>query len=270
MSIYAYQLINEIENFIPLTNRIVNDPSGLQIGSRNKKITNVLVSLDVRPNVIKEAISKNINFIFSHHPVMFHPAHNLDLSIPQNKMYSDIIKNDIVVYASHTNLDTNNPGMNDWIAEKIGLSNINPFIKVKCEDNNYHYLGRFGYLNEGMSILSFANYLKSKFKLSGIRIITKNLNKLVKKIAIVGGDGGKFFKQAVNINADLYITGDVYYHTAHDMLAYDLSVIDPGHHIEDTMVSKMADKIRQWNYDNNWNLNVIESSINTDPFQFIN
>ena len=59
---------------------------------------------------------------------MFRPVHNLDLRVPQNAMYAQILKDDLLVYAAHTNLDRVQDGMNDWLAEALGLSQVVPFI----------------------------------------------------------------------------------------------------------------------------------------------
>ena len=87
-----------------------------------------MTALDVRPEVVQEAIEKHVDFIFAHHPMIFRPAKNLDLSVPQNRMYADLIKHDIVVYAAHTNLDAAAGGMNDWLASALQLEQVKPLI----------------------------------------------------------------------------------------------------------------------------------------------
>ena len=69
------------------------DPVGMQIGSMEAPVTKVMTTLDVRPQVVEEAVDKGVDFIVSHHPVMFRPARNLDFADPQNAMYGNIIKN---------------------------------------------------------------------------------------------------------------------------------------------------------------------------------
>ncbi len=100
-------------------------------------------------------------------------------------------------------------------------------------------------------------------------MIANDLSRPVKKVAILGGDGGKFFNLAQQKGADVYVTGDVYYHTGHDMLAADLPVIDPGHHIESICIPRLASLFQKWATENNWPLQVIQSKINTDPFTFL-
>lgn len=269
MSVIAQDIIDHITNFAPLSLKMAHDPTGFQIGSHNKEVSRVLVTLDVRPEVVKEAIDNNIDFIFSHHPVMFHQARNLDLSDPQNQMYADILKHDMTVYAAHTNLDVANPGMNDWLAEAMHLNNVKPFGAIAHDDGTTDPVGRIGELAQPMSVMDFAKQVRKEFNLTGLRLVSHEPNKMITKVALVGGDGGKFFKQAIAAGAEVYVTGDVYYHTGHDMLAYGLSVVDPGHHVEAIMVPKMAEQIKKWSDDHNWGLIVLQSKPNTDPFTFV-
>ena len=63
------------------------DPVGMQIGSMDADVTKVMTTLDVRPQVVEEAVKKGVNFIVSHHPVMFRPARNLNFANAQNAMF---------------------------------------------------------------------------------------------------------------------------------------------------------------------------------------
>lgn len=372
MTIQAETLIKKIENFAPLFLKEGNDPTGFQLGNRESTIKRVLVTLDVRPEVVKEAIDQHVDFIFSHHPLLFHPIKKFDLADPQNQMYADLLKHDITVYSAHTNLDKTNGGMNDWLAEAMNLSAIHPFalqsnqnlrklivviptdhadqmrealakigagalgnyrdasfsskgitrfmpekgsnpsqgeinkltqteetkleviferdltgLVVETMLDNHPYelpaydlidlanegpeigIGRIGTLSQSVSVLQFAEEIKETFGLTGLRLVSNHPGKMIQKVAVIGGDGGKFYHEAIKAGADAFVTGDVYYHTAHDMLADGLSVIDPGHHIESIIIEKMTTKISQWSKENDWGLEVVPSQINTEPYRFI-
>ncbi|MDN6409296.1 MAG: Nif3-like dinuclear metal center hexameric protein, partial [Tetragenococcus halophilus] len=103
----------------------------------------------------------------------------------------------------------------------------------------------------------------------GLRFIQpKKANQKVQNIAICGGSAGKFYPEAIKKSADVYITGDVNYHTAHDMQSNNLTVIDPGHNIEVVCVNKFIEKMEEWKQEENWEIDFIPSSTNTNPFQF--
>ena len=108
------QLIARFEKFANPQLAEKWDHVGLQIGNPDLPITRLMTTLDVRPEVVDEAIEQNVDFIFAHHPIMFHPAKDLDTRDPQNAMYAKLLANNITVYAAHTNLDTASGGMNGW------------------------------------------------------------------------------------------------------------------------------------------------------------
>lgn len=259
------QIINRFEDFAPLSLAWERDPSGLQLGNPDKPVKTVLVTLDVRPEVVTEAEAIHADMIFSHHPAMFRPVHNLDLRVPQNAMYAQTLKDDLLVYAAHTNLDRVQDGMNDWLAEALGLSQVVPFIN-EGEGAN---MGRIGMLPDKIRLEVFVEQVKAAYNVKGLRVVARDLDRLVQKVAILGGDGGDAFNDAKQAGADVFITGDVYYHTGHDMLAADLPVIDPGHHIESIMKSKVATLINEWADAEGWDVKAIPSKLSTDPFTFM-
>jgi len=120
-----------------------------------------------------------------------------------------------------------------------------------------------------MTVRDYAQFVCETFDVAGLRLISNTPDKVVKRVAIVGGDGGKFYPAAIQAHADVYITGDVYYHTGHDMLADGLSVIDPGHHIESIVKTEMSRIFEQWAQENDWQVEIIKSWQKTDPFTFI-
>lgn len=264
----AQQLIDQFETFAPLRYREEGDPTGFQIGDRNAEVHRVLTTLDVRPEVVDEAISKHVDFIFAHHPVMFRPAKNLDFAAdPQLAMYGKLVANHITVYAAHTNLDNAPGGMNDWLADTLQLQDVDSWLpNLSAPEVS---MGRVGMLPTAMSLAAFAEYCKTHFNVHGLRVIAHDLNQPVQKVAILGGDGGKFFKAAQATGADVYVTGDVYYHTGHDMLAAGMPVVDPGHHIEAVCIPKLAQLLQQWSIKFGWQIDVLESQPNTDPFTFV-
>ncbi|WP_353990309.1 Nif3-like dinuclear metal center hexameric protein [Pediococcus argentinicus] len=262
----AADLISTFEDFAPQSLAVSGDPIGVQIGDVNREIKRVLVTLDVRPEVVQEAVEQKCDMIFSHHPVMFRSARNLDFRNSQNKMYGDIISNNIFVYSAHTNLDSANPGMNDWLAHALKLTDVKPLLSI---EGPKHGMGRIGDLVQAQPLKDFVSDAKSAFGVSGVRLTSNDVNQQVKRVAVLGGDGGKFYPEAIEQGADVYVTGDVYYHTAHEMLTDGLNVVDPGHNIEKICIPYLVQMFTEWSKENNWDLEAIPSEINTDPFTFM-
>lgn len=254
------ELVTEFERFAPKELAMPKDPVGLQLGFLEQEVTKMMVTLDVRPETVAEAITNGCDFIFAHHPAVFRPIQPFDLAQPQNQMYAEILKHNITVYAAHTNLDCAAGGMNDWLAMALDLQAVKPLR----EDG----LGRIGNLATEMTVADFAAYCKQVFKLQGLRVISADLNAKVKRVAVLGGAGGSFYEAALAQGAEAYVTGDISYHTGHDVLAAGLNVFDVGHHVESICKPHLKSLFEQIIRQKGWNLPVIESKLNTDPFIF--
>lgn len=146
-----------------------------------------------------------------------------------------------------------------------------PALEVLPLKNGGHQysMGRIGTLAQSMTVREFADYCKTVFQVPGLRLVARDLDKPVQRVAVLGGDGGKFFKLAQSKGADIYVTGDVYYHTGHDMLAANFPVVDPGHHIESICKPKLAELFGKLRIENRWDFEISVSQLNTDPFTFI-
>lgn len=256
-------IVDHLQQVFPEVIASKGDPVGIQIGSLNQKVTKVMTTLDVRPQVVEEAVENNVNFIVSHHPVMFRPAKNLDYADAQNAMYANIIKNGITVYSIHTNSDKAKNGSSQWEAEELGLNNIEPF----APDEDGIAIGRKGTLPKRMSAYEFAYYVKDKMNLKMSRLVTASNEKKISTVGLICGDGGKFWKRAVEEGLDAFVTGDIYYHTGHDIISSGLTVVDPGHYSEKLFKYKVAELLERWNKEQNWDTEVIISEVSTDPFQ---
>lgn len=113
-----------LEQFAPLPYQESYDNAGLQTGNSSDQATGVIVTLDCTEEVIDEAIQHNCNLIVAHHPVIFKGLKQLTGKSYVERTIIKAIKNDIAIYASHTNLDSVHNGVNAKIAEKLELKNI--------------------------------------------------------------------------------------------------------------------------------------------------
>lgn len=265
--------IDRFEQFCPIEWRYHQDPVGLHFGRRDQAIHRILTTLDVRPEVVDEAIDKGCDFIVAHHPVIFHAPHDLTEDNPQQAMYAKLLRHQIGVYCAHTNLDMAPGGMNDWLAEAYGLTDTEVLVPHEAgyrdSQDRLVGMGRVGNLKAPVSLRELVAQMKHYHHLTGLRVVSADLDQTVQRVAVLGGDGGSFYQTALEKGAEVYITGDVYYHTAHDMLAAGLSVIDSGHHMESICKAHLAALIRDWAQKDQWQVHVESSIMNTDPFTFV-
>lgn len=125
--------------------------------------------------------------------------------------------------------------------------------------------GKIGDLPQAMKLDDFAALVKQAYNCDGLRVVG-NPSKQVRKAAVLGGSGGRYIGEAKRQGADVYITGDVDFHTAQDALAQGLSLIDPGHYIEHWVVPQVCKELRERL---NYQVDVEPSRVDTNPFRFV-
>ncbi len=118
------EIVSALERFAPLPLQDGFDNAGLQIGLTEAEATGALLCLDVTEAVLDEAVALGYNFVISHHPLIFKGCKSIIGRDYVERCIVKAIKNDIVIYSAHTNLDNAHGGVNYKIAEKIGLKNL--------------------------------------------------------------------------------------------------------------------------------------------------
>lgn len=118
------QITDAIEKFAPLALQESYDNAGLIVGNHNMEITGILICVDITESVINEAIDKQCNLIVAHHPIIFKGIKRLNGQSETERCVAKAIKNDIALYAAHTNLDNAFNGVSWRMAEKLNLKDI--------------------------------------------------------------------------------------------------------------------------------------------------
>lgn len=366
------QIIQIFESWSPKKIAAMDgDPIGLAVGTLNKPVSKVLVTLDVTMEVVQEAIAKQCELIIAHHPPIFRKLANLRTDTPQGKLFETLIKHDIAVYAAHTNLDVADGGVNDLLADALKLqqcevlvpsyfealyklavyvpkshadalrqalagagagqlgnydncsfttegvgrfkaleqanphsgkigrlhmeaeekvevvvpeSSKNKVLRSMHQTHPYEEvafdlflldtpaktmgLGRIGKLEQPMTLKQFAEHVKENFHVPAVRVVG-DLTDEVRKVAVLGGDGNKYIQSAKRAGADVYVTGDLYFHVAQDAEAIGLHVVDPGHHVESVMKKGVAEKMATLCEEQRLAVEFMPSTLSTEPFQFL-
>ncbi len=129
-------------------------------------------------------------------------------------------------------------------------------------------LGRIGRLEAPKSLRDFSLHVKEKLGVEAVRVVG-DLNETINKVAVLGGDGNKYIHTAKYQGADVLVTGDLYFHTAHDSMMLGLHVVDPGHHVEKVMIEGVAEKLAALASEQKLEVNIIQSETDTNPFKFL-
>lgn len=115
-----------LERFAPLEFAADWDNVGLLLGDPQREVERVLTCLTVTESVVDEAVSGNVQLIVSHHPILFRGTKRLTADSGEGRLLWPLIRNEIAVYSPHTAFDNTAGGINDWIAEQLGLTNVQP------------------------------------------------------------------------------------------------------------------------------------------------
>lgn len=215
------------------------DNAGFLIGRGSSSVKKIMVALDVSPEVVQQAVGQKADMLITHHPPIFKPLKNICDSSWQSDLLLKCIENGIAVYSAHTSLDSVLGGVNDVLAEKLGLEKTVSLVK---NDANCGALGRVGYLPQKMEFEKFAQVVKEALGLSFVTGISAG--KTVNKVALCGGAGIDFIAEALEHGADTYVTGDIKYHEAQNAVFSGLNLIDATHQgTELPVVAVLADKL---------------------------
>lgn len=122
-----------LEQYFPLELAEDWDNVGLQTGSLERPAKRIMVCLDITEPIVKKAEEDNVNLIITHHPLIFKAVKSINLDKPFGKIIERLIKTDITVYSAHTNLDAGTRGLNQLLAETLGLTDIQPLDPIKTE-----------------------------------------------------------------------------------------------------------------------------------------
>ena len=202
----------EMQRYAPLELAESWDNPGLLVDC-GREVSRVLVTLDITPEVVEEAVAGGCELIVSHHPVIFSPLKKLT---PRDVSFQ-LVQKGISAICMHTNLDAAEGGVNDVLAEKLGLLDTQPLTEEK--------IGRVGTLKCELPLVDFTRFVVELLRCNGLRFT--DCGKAVHRVAVGGGACGDYIAQAIALGCDTFVTSDLRYHDFLD--TKELNLIDAGH-----------------------------------------
>ena len=175
----------------------------MQIGSLNADIKNIMLTLDIDAETVEFAIHNSIELIITHHPFLFSNIKSIDYSTYEGSIIRKLIKNNINLYSMHTSFDMADLGVNQKLADVLNIENYDVLHIVNRDLSGYGGVGNI----EPINIIEYARMVKSNLMAEHIKLFCNNNDKIIKRVAFCGGSGSEFIKDAIEKNADLYITG---------------------------------------------------------------
>ena len=229
--IYQY-----LDGLAPFSLQMDFDNAGFLVGRGDRTVDKVLVSLDITEEVVAEAAQLGCQLIVSHHPVIFFPAKSVTDATPDGRILLSLVEHNIAAICAHTNLDAVSGGVNDALARKLGLTNIEQLKQDGVDASGRPYgIGRVGNTaGVPMYAPAFAAFVKEALGANGVRFV--DARRTVRRVAVGGGACADMLKDALALGCDTFVTADVKYNGFLDAKALGVNLIDAGHYPTEQVV----------------------------------
>lgn len=263
MSISMLKLQEILEDIAPLEMQEDWDNSGMQIDMGRSSVSRILVCLEITGEVVEEALNADVDFIVTHHPLLFHGIKKIDRNDAAGRNLLDLIFTGISVYSAHTCFDIAPGGNNEDLAARLRLCKVSGFAGQEGEPE----WGLAGYLATPMRLADFAMYLDEILDSPGGLKVSGDAERIIQKVGLCTGAGGEFLPAAAEAGCDVYISGDLKHHEVQDAKENGMCVIDAGHYgTEFLFAENMAKRLRERTAGQ---AVVLESQVNVNPYDFV-
>lgn len=196
------------------------DNVGHLAGDPDQAVRGVLTALDVTEAVVQEAAAQDCQLIVTHHPVIWQAPRTLREDSPPERLLRRLVREDISVISMHTNLDRAPGGVNDVLAQTLGLLDIHPLPQ---DEEGFCRAGR---LPAPMPAGDFARQVCRLLGASGVRWSGAGM---AERIAVGSGACGGCIPAVLRSGCDTFVTADLTYHQFLDAAAQGLNLLDAGH-----------------------------------------
>ena len=266
-------IVDLIETAIPVSLQEEWDNSGLLVGFEDVKVERILTCLEITDDVIDDALSKGIDLIVTHHPIIFGSVRHIRNKDIVGANIMKLIQNGISVYSSHTPFDKVSGGNNDALAGLLGLKKVTdlaggsiPSPDKMLEHPSEMHIGRIGELKKAMPFSQVIDLVCNELKLSRRKLhAVGTMDTNIRKIGICTGAGAEYARQAEAQGCQLFITGDLKYHQAQEAKSLGICVLDAGHYGTEKIFSAVM-KVQLEKIIGDESIEIEASDIDIDPF----
>jgi len=257
------KLAEIIEKRYPKTLALEWDGVGLTTNNSQIEVTKILLTIDVTPEVVSQAITESTQLLISHHPLMLEEEEFSDIQEKRIELKTLLEENNIALYCIHTNADIAEGGVNDAFAAKLGL--------IKVKRFGPEQMGRIGELNENMNLETFVNSLKHNLpKTKGAIQVSGNPESEISKVAVCGGSGSSLLEEVRQTDADVFVTADLKHHAISDNKVMNgPALISISHWASEWLwLPELKKQLESDFSQSNFDINILISEIVTDSWDF--
>ena len=275
------QVIEIMDRLVPPWLAEEWDNVGLQIGNPRLPVQRIWIALDPSVEVIEAACKNKVDLLITHHPLIFRPLKSIDFDTPGGSIIQMAAQHHLAIFSAHTNFDIVSDGVNDILAQRLGIKQLEilQLIKVEasaqkevgsCADGEVLYgIGRIGVLDKPRSLKALVSMVKKKLKLNFVKVAGDPKIKIT-RVALCSGSGSSLMPAFLSSEADVYISGDIHYHNARDAESVQRAIIDIGHFAsEHLMVEALAQRLEQLITEAGISAKIKACTFEKDPFRFL-
>ena len=257
-------ILKYVETLAPTYMKMDWDNVGLLCGRFDAPVDTVLVALDPMPDVIAEAKETGAQCIVTHHPLFFDAPNAINDDSYAGRCLLELAEAKIAAINLHTNLDVCPGGVNDTLAETLGLTDVSVLNPVGTDAQGRPYgLIRTGMVRE-QRLAEFAAFVKSALSCPGLRFA--DAGKPVRRVAVGGGSCGGAIDDVLAAGCDTLVTADLKYNHFEEAKYRGLNLIDAGHFETENPVCAVLERILREALPN---LTVLRAKAHKDETQFL-
>ena len=238
-----------LEMFAPPVLAEVWDNVGLLLGDRAAAAGRIMTCLTITPDSAAEAVDEQVDLIVAHHPLPFRPLKRITTDDPEGRLLWKLIGAGVSVYSPHTAFDSTIEGINQRLAEGLGLVDIEVLLpKAEPVAGRTLGAGRRGRLIAPLSLAEFAQRVKSFLAIDHL-LAVGGANRPVEHVAVGCGSAGEFLEPAQAAGCDVLLTGETRFHTSLEAESRGMGLILAGHYATERFaVERLAEVLaRQFN-----------------------
>jgi len=237
------------------------DNVGLLAGDYDAEVQRVMTCLTMTADTVAEAIERQANLVVVHHPLPFKPLVRITTDSPEGRHLLDLLGAQIHLFSPHTAWDSATGGINQKLAEGIGLSNIAPLVPDESDPRVGE--GRWGEISGGAQVADIAKRVKEFLQVPQIRAVG-NPERKIERVAVGCGSAVSFMAAAKDCGCELLLTGEATFHHCLAAEATGIGLLLAGHFAsEQFAMQALADALA----DRFTELDVWCSETERDPIQ---
>lgn len=208
------------------------DNVGLLVGDDRIEVNAVMTCLTLTPDVAREAVQRGAGLVVSHHPILFRPVQRLTGDTAEGRMLLDLISAGVTVFSPHTSYDSAGEGINQQLAERLELNDINvlrPQTSADADDQQPMGAGRFGDLPAETTLGEFNRLVKQRLGIDHLQYVGEDAA-TIGRVGIACGSAAEFMTDAMRHNCHALLTGEARFHACLEARASSIALILVGHY----------------------------------------